>query len=204
MATRRPTWGRVAALLVVAGLTAACGDDADDEASSGGDGPAEVTSTAPADAGGGDCAGTDLTVTDAATGAAVELTSTAAVSLEGGAAYTAYGADFELDAEEISLFASPTVPADGTMATLAITVFNAEEDLAPLEAGQVVRHDMSELGILTFVVTVNQGEELLGNNSGGAGELTLTAVGDTLCVEVDYADEEKSLTGTLEAPVEDL
>lgn len=189
-------------IAVLALLGAGCGDDGDEGA--GSPQPDAETTTSVEERAGGDCADTDLTFTSAETGAEVDLTSTAAVSLEGGAAYTAYGADFDLDPEAISLFASPEVPADGNLVTLAVTVFNPEETPPPLEAGQVVTHDTSEFGILTFVVTAAQGEELSGNNSGGEGELTITSVGDTFCVEVDYSDEEKSLTGTLSAPVQEL
>ncbi|MGK2949929.1 MAG: hypothetical protein ACSLFP_15260 [Acidimicrobiales bacterium] len=189
-----------AATLGLALVLAGCGDD-------GGDGDAGASGD-PTDTTVGDdtstCAETDLTLTNRASGTSFDASSTAAVSLEGGAAFTAYAADFDLELDDISLFSSPEVPADGNLATIAVTVFNSEEELDPLEAGQVVTHDTSEFGILTFVVTANAGEELYGNNLGGEGELTITAVGDRFCAEIDYRDDEKELTGTLSAPVKDL
>lgn len=196
--------------LAIAAITAtlaigACGDDGDpDEAGSG---DSDVVDTTTADDGStddgstdGTCAGTDVEFTNLTTGATVEVTDTAAVSLEGGAAYTTYLTDFDIDAAEVSGFSSPTVAADANMVTVFVTVYNAEEVPGPLEAGTEIEHS-DEFGVLTFGVIHAAGAESFGTSSGATGSMTITAVGDTFCAEIDYADEEKTLSGSIEAEV---
>lgn len=188
---------RILAAASVALVLAACGDDGGGEADEGSDDPAGTT-TVPLP--GATCEGTDLEVTNATTGTTFEVTDTAAVSLEDGAAYTAYLADFEIDPAEVTAFDSPTVPDGANMATFFITVFNAEAVPEPVEAGTEIEYT-PDFGVLTFSVVLSAGGEQFGNNLGGAGTATVTSVGDVLCVEVDYADAEKSVTGTFEAEV---
>ena len=186
--------------LLLMGLGACGGDDGEGVTTSP---PDETTTTAEGGAP-STCEGTDLTYTNVATGDTVDLSSSTAVSLSDAAAYTAYAADFELAPDDVSIVSGPEVPADGTMAMISVTIFNAEGTPAPIEVGTVVEHDTSEFGILTFVVVVNEGAEALGNNEGGEGELTITSVGDRFCAEVRYADAEKEIVGTLEAAVKAL
>lgn len=193
-------------IAVLSLLAGACGGGDDDSA--GGETATDATGAtgatdATGGAGGGECAATELVFTNLETGEEVAATSAAAVSLEGGAAYTAYVADFALDAAELSLFSAPEVPDDGNLVTLAVTIFNATEPAEALEAGQRVEYT-DEFGVLTFRVTHQAGETYYGTNNGASGTVTLTDVGDTFCAEVDYADEQKTLAGTLAAPVKAL
>lgn len=181
-------------------LVGACGGGDDD--STGGETAPDATDATDA-TGGGDCAPTDLVFTNIETGEEVTATSAAAVSLEGGAAYTAYVADFALAAADLSLFSAPEVPDDGNLVTVAVTIFNATEPLEALEVGQQVEYT-DEFGVLTFRVTHQSGETLYGANSGASGTVTLAGVGETFCAEIDYADEEKTLSGTIAAPVKAL
>lgn len=200
MGTRRILAGAAVLALV---LGACGGDDGGDD---GGDATVDETTTAPeatdtaGETGEGTCDGTDLEVTNLTTGTTFEVTDTAAVSLQDGAAYTAYLADFEIDPTEVTAFASPTVPEGANMATLFITVFDAEEVPDPIEAGTEIEYT-PEFGVLTFGVVHTAGAEQFGTNTGAAGTATVTAVGDVLCVEVDYADDEKTVAGTFEAQV---
>jgi hypothetical protein len=198
---------RLGGLVVLSFALVACGGDGDDDGGdTNGGGGSESTATAASGdggGGGGDCAGTNLVFNNKTTGESVDITSTAAISLQGGAAYTAYAGDFDIDPESISLFSNPTVPADGNLIIVAITVFNATEAPAPLEPGTAIEHT-TDFDVLTFVVTQTAGETLHGNGTNGAGSLTVTGVGDSLCFEVDYADDEKELSGTFEGAVKPL
>jgi hypothetical protein len=197
MRARRILAGAGAIALVLG----ACGDD-DGGEGAGGDAGAEATTTEPVDDSGdeGTCDGTDLEVTNLTTGTTFAVTDTAAVSLQDGAAYTAYLADFEIDPAEVTAFASPTVPDGASMATLFITVFNAEEVPDPIEAGTEIEYT-PDFGVLTFGVVLAAGAEQFGDSTDAEGTATVTAVGDVLCVEVDYADGEKAVAGTFEAEV---
>jgi hypothetical protein len=178
---------------------AACGGGEDD-AAPGGD---EGTTTTSTGAQSGECPDTDLSVSNLTTGATVDVVDATAVSLSGGAAYTAYAADFEVDPNDISLV-SGIEPASGeNVVTLAVTVFNAEGTPPPIEAGTEITYT-DEFGVLTFVVVHSAGAESFGDNTGAAGTLTVTSVGDRFCAEVDYADDEKELTGTIAADVRSL
>lgn len=212
MTTARASESRItrmvalATLGLLALLTSACsGDDKDD--SGGGDNQQAASDTTAAsgtddtsggDDSSGDCAATEVTFTGAGT-EGFEPVATLAASLVEGAAYTVYLADFEMDEADLSMFSAPT-PAEGeTLVTVAVTVFNAEEDPAPIEVGTEIPYT-DEFGVLTFRVTSQTGETLAGNNTDATGSLTVTAVGDTFCAEIDYTDGEKSIKGTIQAP----
>jgi hypothetical protein len=194
------------ALLVSSLALAACSDDDGDSAASDG---ADTASTEAGESGDGDgtCEGTDLEGTIDTGDATVSFSGgdAVAVSLEDGVAYTVYLADFDLDPEAISSFSNPEVAEGDTMFTLAATVFNAPdpEALEPIAVGDEISY-VEEFGNLTIRVTAQTGEDLHGVNMEAEGTLTVTAVGDTFCGTVDYRDEEKTLTGTFEAPVKEL
>lgn len=129
-----------------------------------------------------------------ASGAVTTLTEAGAVSLGGGSAYTMYAADFPLDMSAASLAFKPDVPADGHLATVAVTVFQPEQTPTSIEAGTVVPAG-TELGELVFVATYATGADRYGNNTGISGSLTMREVGTAICVEIDYSDEEKAISG---------
>jgi hypothetical protein len=167
--------------------------------------PAPVVSSAiSAAAATSDCVETDVEYLAGSSATPLEVVSTAAVSLSGGAAYTVYLADFEIDPSAITLFDKPEVPQGGRLVTLAVTVFNPDDEPPPIEPGAELVHDLTDFGTLTFVVTEETPTELFGDNSGGQGTMTITAVGDTFCAEVDYRDDEKSLVGTIAATATSL
>lgn len=151
--------------------------------------------------GGGDCA-TDLRIVQESAGVDATATSAVAASLQGGAAYTVYAGDFEVSADDVSFAATPEPPAGSAMATIAITQFNVA-DPATIEGGTTVEASTAT-GELVFVVTVTSDSGLAGNNAGISGSLTVDRVGDTLCLTVDYADDEKSVSGTVGAAVKEL
>lgn len=149
------------------------------------------------------CEGTALEYTNVATGETISLENAAAVSLVGGGAYTVYAADFDIDEDSISALSNPTVPADGNMATIALTIFNATEDPDPIEAGTTIDYTR-DFGVLTFTIVHNLGETVFGTSTDATGAVEVGAVGDTVCLDVDYSDGEKAYAGTVEAAVKDL
>jgi hypothetical protein len=203
----RRTGAAVAAVAVALVIVAGCsGDDESQEPSD--PAPTSQAASAPppvpsasSGAPSTDCADTDVTFEGGSSPAPLDVVSTAAVSLADGAAYTVYLADFEIDPSQLTLFTKPEVPAGGRLVTLAATVFNPEGETSPIEAGTELVHDLTDFDTLTFVVTEETPTELFGNNTGGEGTMTITAVGDVLCAEVDYRDDEKSLAGVVESPV---
>ncbi len=133
-------------------------------------------------------------------GTETTLNEAGAVSLAGGAAYTMYAADFPLDTSSASLAFKPDVPPGGHLATLAVTVFQPTHAPAPVEAGTMVPAG-TQLDELVFVASYATDSERYGDNTDMAGSLTMREVGTSVCAQVDYADAEKSVTGTLAAPV---
>lgn len=185
----------VAAVLI---LLAAAGCGGSDDTAE----PGDTASTTTTEASGADCT-TDLAFTNRTTGESVEVTSTAAVSLQDGAAYTAYAADFEVESDDVSMVSAPEAPPGNHLITLAITVFNPDGTPAPVEAGTQIDYT-DEFGVLTFVVLHSTSEETYGNNTGAGGSVLVREVGDRFCAEIEYADDEKELRGTLAADVNAL
>lgn len=175
-------------VLWAAALLAACGGD-----------PAEPESEPTA---AGACE-TNVVVTVTSTGETATLTDAAAVSLGGGAAYTMYVADFPLDLGQASLATDPDVEAGGHLATIAATVFQPEGAPGPIAAGTVVPAG-TQTGELVFVATLQSDTEQYQNNSGLTGSLTMREVGPAVCVDVDYADDEKTIRGTLGSATQEV
>jgi hypothetical protein len=214
-------------LALLAALTlvlAACGSDSDGDASGGSDNGSEGETGGDAgengagendgDAGGnggGDCAGTRATGTYP--GGDFSATSALAVPFDGGLAWTAFLADFDLDPDDLASALSSTtggraipdgfVPGGSVLFSVALTTPVPIEEPGPIEPGTV---DAWASGVegLAFVVVAAAGEETFGTLFGADGTVTVTSVGDRLCGEIDYTDGEKSLTGTFEAPAIDI
>lgn len=198
-------------LIGVFGLLAgACSSD--DDGGSGGDEAAQDTagddtgddgdsSDTTGAGGGGDCAGLD--VTGNTPDGEFTATTAYAVPMQDGAAWTLYLADFDFDPSEITAISNPTVPEDGTLFMVSVTVFNAEEEVGPIEPPTTVAYT-DEFGVLTFVVQADGATGHFGNNIGAEGTVEITAVGDSFCGRVDYSDDEKDLSGSFEAEAVDV
>lgn len=194
----RPTLALLATATILLG---ACSDGDGDDADAAGD-DAATTTAAASDGGEGTCAGTDLTYTGPGT-EAFDPVSTLAVEVTDGAAYTVYIGDEEIDPGSVGIVSSPQPSADGTLVTLFVTTFNVEGEPPTVELGEPIAYS-DEFRVLTFKVMSQAGETINGNNVGGSGTVTVTSLGDTFCAEVEYTDDEKSLSGTIEAPMESL
>jgi hypothetical protein len=151
----------------------------------------------------GGCDGTKATVKLAESGETATFDHAAGVSLSEGAAYTVYLSDTEIDENSISMVDTPE-PSDGHhVTTVALTVFNPEGTPPPIEAGRTIAYT-PDFGKLTFRVIDQTVDETYGEEMNPHGDITVTSVGKTLCFDIDYADDEKSVQGTVEAPVKQL
>lgn len=186
-------------LLPLALLTSACGgdDDSKDAAKSGAD-PGAATEGS---GGAGECS-TSLTATYP-DGQDVQLdTSAAAVSLGDGAGLTFYVGDYEVPTDSITT--ATMVPPDGAhLATVFVTTFNPTETPGPIAAGTTVE-PTDEMGVLTFSAILYDGAESFGTAVEATGELSVVSVSDDLvCVDVEYRDGEKAVSGQIAARVHD-
>lgn len=151
----------------------------------------------------GACAGTDATITITETGETAKLTQAGGVSLSEGAAYTVYVSDSKIDSSKISMSDTPK-PVDGHhMATVFITVFNAKGTPPPIAKGTKIPFT-PDFGVLTFRVMDDMGTKSYNSAADAKGDVTVTETGKTVCFTIDYSDDEKTLTGTVEAPVKKL
>jgi len=163
-----------------------CGDDAEDDEK----GRAASSSDA--------CEQTEVTATYP-DGTEVDLDRSVAVNLGEGAAYTIYAADYAV--ENLDTLTGATPGESDNLATLAITTFNAEGTPEQVEEGARIEWT-DEFGVLTFSVVLNQGATASGNTAGASGTVDVVSVDEaTICVDVDYSDDEKSLVGTIVADV---
>ncbi len=140
---------------------------------------------------------TDLTLTTVGSEPVV-LKEAGAVSLGGGSAYTLWAADSPIDMAPVGLATGPEFAPDATTATIAITVFNADSVPPPIAAGAIVPAS-NEFGELVYVASARQEGSDLTDATGMAGTLTVRDVGEQLCVEVDYRDDQKHLSGVVGA-----
>ena len=164
-------------------------------------GPTTTTTTAATES--GNCSGTKATITDLETGETAELDNAGGVSLSGGAAYTVYLADSEINSDEISFVKTPEPVPGHHLVTVAITVFNAEGTPEPITVGEKIEFT-PDFGVLTFRVIDDTVERSANSSAEAEGDITMTSVGEKVCFTIDYTDDEKTLTGTVEASVKDL
>jgi hypothetical protein len=199
----------VPALVLVAVLLAACGDDeaasqADDPTSVGASEPVAPTdsSTAPSAT-----AEPELEPVDCVTDAVATFPNAGEIALQdgkavalGGPAYTIFAGDYDVPSDGIAIAGAEAGPGQH-LAFVATTVFNGDGDAEPLEIGAPIEWT-DEFEVLTFAVILDEEGETHGNNIGAAGSLTVTGLDESsICVDVDYRDEEKSVVGTIAATI---
>ncbi len=200
-------------LVALATFAAACGGDGDDTASTDDTGDATSDADATADTDEADEAAAEPAEPDCAPTSgtfesidgAVTLTATDAIAgrILDGQAYSIYLADRALSEDELGIISVPEPGAGEVVVALAITTFNAEGPEDPVVAGEVVEYT-SDFGVRTFVVTADLGDDILGNSTEASGTVTITSVGSSICGEVTYQDNEKTLTAVFAAPVKDV
>lgn len=184
-------------------LGAGCSSGSNSASDSAAAGKTSDTSSGATSDGGGGCEGTDATVTITETGEMATFDHAGGVSMSDGAAYTVYLADTEVDSSKITMLNTPE-PAEGHhLATVFLTVFNPEGDPPPIEEGAKIAFT-PDFGVLTFRVVDSTSEKSYNSAADGKGDVTVTKVGSTVCFTIDYSDDEKTLTGTVEASVKNL
>ena len=191
----------IVGMLAVLALSTAAGCTAKGSSSKAKSDTAGSTTT-PSDKAGA-CPGTDATVTITKTGETAKFDHAGGVSLSDGAAYTVYLSDAEIDPSEISMVKTPEPLDDHHLVTVAITVFNAKGTPSPITAGTKIPFT-PDFGVLTFRVIDDTVGKSHNSSEDAKGDVVVTKTGDTVCFTVDYSDAEKTLTGTIEAPVKQL
>lgn len=175
-------------------LTGCAGDDG----GAGGGGTEDAAGDVSA--GGVAACSTALTAT-LPDGTTVELTESGAATFGDGVTYATFAADFAPDPDTNLLLQYPPVPDDGTIAYVSTAVYNQETDYPPLVAGDQIAWTR-DFDVVTFAVILQSGTDQFGTNTDGAGTLTVTEVSeDHLCLDVDYTDAEKAVSGTISADV---
>lgn len=209
-AKRRPRSLPWLALLLAVLLLTACGDNDTGSATAGGaDGEQAVVSVDETDEHGtvsdGRCSGTTLEFENLQTGVTGTATTALAARDGDGPQHIIHVADFALTEDDISSW-RPEIPEGQNVITFQFTVFVDENssDAPPLEVGTSLEGGTQTLDTLTFLVRhfdpENDWNQVI-EGDGVGGELTITAGGDPLCFEVDYRDQDKVVSGTVEAPV---
>lgn len=191
--------GLLALTLLAVGACGGGGDGADDDGSaSGGEGGARDEQPAVD----GSCGETALDFTSTATGASGTATSAVAVTRNDGALYNVYVADYELTEADVTSF-YPEVPDGANVVLVQFTVFNASGPLDPIAAGTEVDWAVGVDDGLTFLVGHLTDDERFteATNDTTEGRVTVTGVGERLCLDIDYRDEDKEVSGTVAATV---
>lgn len=186
-------------VLLATSVLAACGGDGGD---GGDDSPSSGAAAEASGAAGRDCA-TSLEVTWPDSTESVLDTSAQAAELGDGTAYTIYVGDYEIPDEGIGT--DTILPPEGSeLAIVFLTAFNATTPQEEITAGTTVAYT-DEYDVLTFSSILYRGETFAAQSSlDASGELTVVAVDDeSICVDVDYRDAEKSVVGRIGAPVHD-
>lgn len=150
-----------------------------------------------------DCPVTSLMFDNEAAGLAGTATTALARSSFDGGLYEVHVADFDLTPDDVRSW-RPEVPDGANVITVQLTVFNASEDPAPIDAGTTLDVTIDP-GELTYIVrhftadedwstATNIGTETLGT-------MTVTEVGDVFCFDIDYHDQDKRIDGSVAAVV---
>ncbi len=116
-----------------------------------------------------------------------EVTSAKGVIMAGGAGYSLYLANFELDDAVVGGLTPPVAPEGRTLITIFLTTFNAQGVPATVKEGDVIPHT-SESNKLTFRVVSQVGNQSYNSAAAAQGTFTVTATGDQICGEIDYSD----------------
>lgn len=203
----RGVLGRSWLLVAVLVLAAACGGDSAGDSAVGdsqppGDRPAS-SDVAPTD----DCPATSVVVTNHTTGDTATTTAAAARTVRDRALYDLYVASFELDADELARRGRVDVPAEEHLVHVQMTAFNvtADDELAPLAVGSEIVPVFGQDGITTFLVGHHTHEQAYGlaREDDTSGRLAITGLGGVVCAEIDYTDADKTVSGTIRAPIID-
>lgn len=204
-----PRWTRTLAALALAGLIATGCSDEGDEAEAGDTG-ADVEAAAGdagdgAGASSGECAGTELTVTNLATGETTSLADPFAHTMVDDTLYNIYATDYGLGSDDLDGY-TPEPEGGQNAVIIAINAFGAGDgsELEPLQVGEEIEWtstgDGTTKALLVTLVTSEENYNQAASPHAG-GTVTITGVGGAVCGEIDYRDADKELTGTFEAPV---
>jgi len=196
------SWALAAALV----LAAACGGEdagslsATIDSPTSGDHPIAIDPP-PAD----NCPATDLAVTNHTTGDTATTTEATARTVREGALYHLHIASFELDTDELAWRGRVEVPAGEHLVQVQMTAFNVtdEDDLPALTVGAEFEPVFGQDGVTTFLVSHHTHDHAyeLARPDETRGHLTITGLGGVVCAEIDYTDADKTVTGTLRAPI---
>ncbi len=149
------------------------------------------------------CPSTEITVKITETGDTAKLTYAAGVSMGEGSAYSTYVTDSEIDASKISFTKTPEPVKDHFLVSIFLTTYNPEGTPPPIAEGTKIPFT-TDFGVLTFGVIAANGDESYNASTGGKGDVTVTKVGNTVCYSIDYTDDVKTVTGTVEAKIKSL
>ncbi len=133
-------------------------------------------------------------------GSTVSLDRAQAVELADGGAFTVYAGDYDIPTDDLAT-GTVTPPAGSHQANIYLTRIGALTDAEPITAGTTVDYT-TDPDVLTFS-TVLLGDDGMSNQAvDGTGTVTVESVdAESICVDVDYTDDEKSIVGSIQAPV---
>lgn len=188
----------LAALLALAStLLLGCADEEDTPSESSAEPSPDISAAEPTASTPAECT-TDAVATFPGAGA-IPLQDGKAVPL-GGPAYTIFAGDFDVPPDGLATAGYEAGPGEH-LAFVATTVYNGTGAAADLEIGTPIEWT-DEFEVLTFAVVLDEEGEQHGTNIGATGTLTVTALDEeSICVDVDYRDDEKSVVGTIAADV---
>lgn len=148
---------------------------------------------------GGSCR-TDLSVTYP-DGTKVALDQAEAVKVAKGAAYTIYVGDYEIPTKDIAT-ATVTPPDGKHQATIYLTPLGSLSSAPVITAPTTVEYSTAP-DVLTFSTVLLSKDGLANQASNASGSLTVSTLDNTICLTVEYRDDEKQVTGDVAADVTD-